>query len=173
MNTDGKMSFRDFVFPINPSFIRIFHSRKISRQKIPFGNNAVTDMGKNGRTISGEGEFCGENCIEDFERLKKVFETGGGGMLYIPSQKPIYAVFSSLELLAQDINGVIKYSFEFTESFEKSLNEHCTDIISDGKSSLWDISYRYSVRIEELLRLNPSVRRPDFLIEKGKRVTLC
>ena len=173
MNTDGKMSFRDFVFPINPSFIRIFHSRKIAHQKIPFGNNVVSDMGENGRTISGEGEFCGESCIDDFERLKKVFESGGGGMLYIPSQKPIYAVFTSLEMLAQDINGVIKYSFEFIESFEKSLNEHYTDIIADGKNSLWDISYRYGIKVDELIRLNPSVRRPDFIIEKGKRVALC
>ena len=173
MNTDGKMSFKDFVFPLNPTFIRIYYSRKISNQKIPFGSNAVRDMGENGRVISGEGEFCGKSCIEDFERLKKVFESGGGGMLYIPSQKPIYAIFSSLELLAQDRDGVIKYSFEFNESYDKIQNTQFSDIIADGKSSLWDISYRYGVRVDELLRLNPYVCRPDFTIEKGKRVTLC
>lgn len=173
MNTDGKMSFKDFVFPINPSFIKISHSRKLSKQKVPYGNNVVFDMGGNERTVSGEGEFYGDDCIETFEKLKKVFESGGGGILYIPSQRPVYAVFSSLEMLAEDIENTVKYRFTFTESFARNTYKQDYGYIADGKNSLWDISYKYGVCIETLLELNPFVCRPDSIIENGKRVTLC
>lgn len=173
MNTDGKMSYKDFIFPVNPSIIKISHTRKTNQQKIPYGNNIVSDMGKNCRVISGEGEFYGGDCIGTFLRLKEVFESGGGGMLYIPAEKPVYAVFNSLNVIAEDIQDVVKYSFEFTESFEKSADTEFLTCIADGKSSLWDIAYRYGRNVENLLKLNPSVRRPDFIIESGKRVILC
>lgn len=173
MNTDGKMSYKNFVFPVNPSLIRIVHTRKVNQHKIPFRNNNVSDMGGNCRTFIGEGEFYGENCNKVFSELKSVFESGGGGMLYIPSQKPIYAVFVSLDILAQDIEGVIKYSFEFVESFEKSVDIKPVTCIADGQSTLWDIAYRYDRTVEKLVELNPSIRRPDFIIEQGSRVILC
>ena len=173
MNTDGKMSYKDFIFPVNPSLIKISHTRKTTQQKIPYENNIVSDMGKNCRVIRGEGEFYGENCISTFLRLRSIFENGGGGMLYIPGEKPVYAIFSSLDIIAEDIEGVGKYSFEFTESFEKAVSTDDVSCIADGKSSLWDIAYKYDKSVENLIELNPSVRRPDSIIESGERVTLC
>lgn len=173
MNTDGKMSYKDFIFPVNPRIIKISHARKINRHNIPFGNDTVSDMGGNSRIITGEGEFYGENCMNDIEKFRAVFESGGGGILYIPSQKPIYAVFASLDIPAQDIENVIKYSFEFIESFEKVSEVKNLSCIADGKSSLWDIAYKYGKYVEELAELNPWILRPDCIIERGSRVILC
>lgn len=173
MNIYEKMSYKDFIFPTNPTVIKISDTRKTVQHKIPFSENIIKDIGKNSRTVSGEGEFYGENCIEDFNRLKRVFENGGGGMLYIPSQKPLYAIFSSLDFIAQDIEGTVKYNFEFIESFENRPNENILFCISDGNMTLWDISYKYNKAIEYLLKINPSVSRPDNKIKKGSKIILC
>ena len=72
MKTDGKMSYKDFIFPVNPYVIHVSHQRNITEHKIPFDKNIIFDMGENARVITGEGEFFGTDCINDFERLKKV-----------------------------------------------------------------------------------------------------
>lgn len=172
MKTDGKMSYKDFVFPVVPYAIRISEKRNISNRIVPYGGSVVEDLGKTARVISGEGEFYGENCIGDFIRLKSVMAKGGGGMLYIPSQSPVYAVFESLELICSDSEDVVRYSFRFTESFEKSdCIERC--IRGDGKSCLWDISYRYGIDIDSLVLMNPHIRRPDTEIKCSERINLC
>lgn len=173
MNTKGRMSYKDFIFPVNPSVIRITHKRKVAEQKIPYSYSKVFDLGEQSRIISGEGEFFGTDYISDFERLKKIFQSGGGGMLYLPSQKPIYAVFESLELLGQDIDGVIQYSFRFVESFDQKKESLVKVCISDGRKSLWDYSYRYGIDIETLVRINTDILRPDIPIRPGKKVKLC
>lgn len=173
MKTDGKMSYRDFIFPNNPEIIRITHSRKISKLSIANGFDYVEDFGGGYRIISGEGEFFGENAQNDFDSLKAVFEKGGGGMLYLPSQKPVYAVFESLELIGEDIDGVFKYKFRFAESFGKTAEHKEKFYYSDGESCLWDYSYQNNISIEKLLQLNPNVMRPDKAIPYGKRVFLC
>ncbi len=173
MKCNGKMSYRDFIFPVNPYLINVRESRTVAEQKIPYGGSIVSDMGVKGRIITGEGEFYGSGCDECFAGLKKVFEKGGGGMLYIPSQKPVYALFESLEMMARDVEGVIRYSFRFRESrvSERELKDKV--IISDGKHTLWDYSYESKVDIEILRELAPDIIRPDVLIEAGRRIYLC
>lgn len=173
MNTKGNMSYKDFIFPVNPYVINITHKKQVAEQKVPYAFSKVYDFGQRCRIISGEGEFCGTQSQSDFLKLKSVFESGGGGMLYIPSQKPVYAVFESLELIGKDIDGVIQYRFRFTESFDKIRSDIQKVCIADGKLSLWDYSYMYDLRIEELLSINPDVPRPDTVIQAGKKVHLC
>ncbi|MBR2177153.1 MAG: DNA circularization N-terminal domain-containing protein [Clostridia bacterium] len=173
MRADGKMSYKDFIFPVNPAVIRISHRRAISAEKVPYGNSVVNDLGIRHRVISGEGEFYGKDCISDFLRLKAVMDEGGGGMLYIPSQKPVYAMFETLELTGSDIEGVIGYKFVFIESFEKSISEREYITSGDGKSCLWDYSCQYGIGIDTLAALNPHIRRPDIPIESWKKVYLC
>ncbi len=173
MKTDGKMSYKNFIFPVNPYVIHISHQRNITEHKIPFEQNMISDMGKNARIITGEGEFFGTDCISDFHRLENVFHSDGGGMLYIPSQKPVYAVFDKLELVAQDTENVVKYTFRFTESFDKNKNSVWETCISDGVKCLWDYAYKYGIDIETLVKANPDILRPDISITHGKAVNLC
>ena len=173
MKAKGRMSFKDYVFPINPSVIRITHKRQVAINKIPGGLSKVEDLGIKGRIISGEGEFFGSECEKHFEELKELFDRGGGGMLYIPSQKPIYAVFENLELIGKDIEGLIKYGFEFAESFDKEHRDECAECIGNGQNTLWDFAYEYNTDVGELLELNPDISRPDISVPRGKRVRLC
>ena len=172
MKTDGKMSFKKYVFPVNPSVIKVIHRHRTAEHKIPYGLSNIQDLGDEGRIISGEGEFYGENCVNDFMQLKSVMAKGGGGMLYIPSQSPIYAVFENLELICSDIEDVVRYSFRFVESFE-NINQTERCIHGDGKSCLWDISYRYGIDIDSLVLMNPHIRRPDIEIRCSERINLC
>ena len=173
MKTDGKMSYKNFIFPVNPYVIHISHQRNITEHKIPFEQNIISDMGENARIITGEGEFFGTDCISDFHRLENVFHSNGGGMLYIPSQKPVYAVFDKLELIAQDTENVVKYTFRFIESFDKNKNSVSEMCISDGVKCLWDYAYEYGIDIETLVKANPDILRPDISITHGKAVNLC
>ncbi len=173
MNTNGHMSYKNFIFPVNPSVIRIVHSRTVSQQKIPFAQSKVSDLGEKARIISGEGEFFGPGCLDTFTRLQIVFHSQGGGMLYLPSQKPVFALFESLELIGEDVGNIIKYSFRFVESFDKQTDELVTRCIADGNHSLWDYSYLYGIDIETLVRINKDIYRPDMLISHGKKVFLA
>lgn len=172
MNCDGKMSFGDFIFPVNPYLIRVTHKRSVAEQKIPMSGSIVSDMGKMSRRISGEGEFCGESCADDFERLKRLYESSSAEMLYVPSQRPLYAVFEKLELIGEDIEGVIRYGFSFIESSDAP--EIRSKIkIADGRKCLWDYSFESGTDIAELIEHNPDVKRPDTPVPSGRRIRLC
>ena len=101
------------------------------------------------------------------------FEKGGGGILYIPSQRPVLAYFQELRMIAADIGRVVRYSFVFVECSGNPANERDTYIISDGVKRLWDHSYESGIDIEVLLELNPDVKRPDVPILPGRTVKLC
>ncbi len=173
MNCDGKMSFGEFVFPNNPQQIRITRSRNISEQRLIDDDSIVTESGMDSRRISGEGEFFGEDCAEQFASLRRLFEKGGGGILYIPSQRPMFAYFKELQMIAADIGRVIKYSFTFVERREglEKLPAACR--IADGVKSLWDYSYESGIDIDALIDLNPDVKRPDLPVERGRSVRMC
>ena len=173
MNCEGRMSFGDFVFPNNPQQISITRSRTVTEQRLMSEDGIVSEYGKGARIISGEGEFFGDDCTAQFARLRERFEKGGGGILYIPSQHPLFAYFRELRMMATDIAGVVRYSFTFVECSDASLRDRSTSIISDGKRSLWDYSYESGIDIWVLLELNPDIRRPDAAVAAGRSIRLC
>ena len=171
MNTDGKMSYKDFVFPINPSVIRIESDRKISRTECAGGFEITADAGEKAIVISGEGEFFGRDCIKDFDRLNS--KMGDAGILYLPSKKPILAFLESLEMICSDIEDVIGYKFRFIECSESRNHKNSQDIYGDDKKSLWDISYETGINIDILVQMNPHIRRPDIPVNGNERIKLC
>ena len=173
MNTDGKMSYRDFVFPVNPRVIHISRSKNIGVGITPYGKDSVKELGGGHRVVRGEGEFFGNNAVNDFLRLKRVFDESGGGVLYIPSQKPFYALAKSLELTASDIEGAVGYSFCFIESFENKAEEFPVLFIGNGKACLWNIAEMFGIAVELLITMNPQIKRPDIPVVAGERVRLC
>lgn len=172
MNCNGKMSFGDFIFPVNPSIIRVSRSRRVKSQPVTFGKTVVTDMGEDKTVISGEGEFFGGNAERDFALLSALLKKGGTEMLYVPSQRPIPACFEALELIGRDTQGVIFYSFRFVESRSGSPADR-SEIIADGTSSLFDYSFITGLSVGMLRSLNPGIKRPDIPVEAGRSVFLC
>lgn len=173
MNYNGKMSYKDFVFPVNPRSVHISTGRKVAVSEVPSGNDVVSDLGNGAAVISGEGEFYGSSAAEVFAQLRRVMTSGGCGMLYIPSQKPICAVAKKLDFTADDTEGLIRYSFVFVESFEKAVPDTGRMMYGDGKSSLWDISYKTGIDIDPLVRMNVHIKRPDIPIKAWEKVYLC
>ena len=173
MNCDGKMSFGAFVFPLNPYLLRITHSRTVTEAKTFYGAAAVSDMGGTVRRISGEGEFCGTDCIRQFAELQRLFENGGSDILYLPSQPPMLAVFESLTMTGRDIEGVIQYRFSFVEMPQPYRSRALTRKTADGSCCLWDYAYESGLSIETLRRLNPDIMRPDQPVPAGRSVYFC
>lgn len=173
MNCDGKMSFGAFIFRVNPQLLRISYSRTAAEATVPYGKRLVTDMDGSGRRITGEGEFYGEDCEEQFAALQRLFEAGGSDILYLPSQPPMLAVPVSLTLTGKDVGGVISYRFVFAESPVQGAAARLTRRVTDGRHCLWDYAYESGLPIETLRTLNPDVMRPDIAIPAGRRVYFC
>ncbi len=173
MRTDGKMSFKEYVFEQNPSMMTIAYNRNIVSRVMPNSKSDVQELGLKRRIISGEGTFFGEQCVEQSERLRTVFEQGGKGILYLPGQKPMVALFRSLEIRAVDMENVMEYRFVFDECESDATEPKLRMALGDGKQCLWDFAYRYGVDIDDLMEWNDDILRPDEVIPCGKEVRLC
>lgn len=173
MTTDGKMSYKNFIFPNNPAVIKISHSKNIAKINIPCDSQQIQEMGSQNRVITGEGEFFGSHSCQTFEKLREIFEEGSEGILYLPSQEPICAIFESLILIGEDIQDIIKYQFKFIETSKQIYQTEKHFIYADGNKCLWDYSYLHGISIEKLLKFNPDLIRPDRNIPFGKKVYLC
>ncbi len=169
MNTGGKMSFHQALFPQNPRELTIFSGRRCARTDVPGGEAFVEDAGKTPTVVSGEGEFFGEEGLRAFYALQEA-QGQGAGILYIPSRGPLRAVLEEWELMASDKAGVISYRFRFVEASDEE--EAPPAVLGDGRSCLWEIAGRYGRDVGELLRKNPQVSRPDAALPGGRRVLL-
>ncbi len=175
MNKKGRMSYKGFIFPVNPSVIKIRHSSRLVEDTIPFDADLVRDFGRRACEISGEGELIGSDCAEQFKRLREVFLEGGSGLLLLPVLEPFYAFFENLELIEEPSDELIRYGFVFFEDtsakhFENSPKQ---SHIAADEETLWDISYKYNVPVEVLLDNNPDIMRPDTVLNSGEVILLC
>ena len=171
MNKLGKMSFGGFVFPVTQEGIRIRQGNRVSGSSMQDGSGIISLTGKKPVVISGRGQFIGDGCTEYFEQLRGLMNSGG--ILYIPSQSPVYAYLVKLELVCEDMEGAVSYSFEFKCSKENDVRENRNFIYGNGESCLWDYAYNYVIEIDWLVRLNPHIRRPDIGVGGNERIFLC
>ncbi len=172
MDKNGRMSFKNFIFPVNPTVIRIAQKNNVTSVKVPFGKDIVSNLGSQLRIITGEGEFFGIDCTDQFEQLKKT-ASDGGGMLYLPSQKPVFAILESLEMKCSDIDNVIAYSFRFAETSPADTFINDFSVYGNGTDCLWDFSWNYHIDIDSLVSLNPHIKRPDIPVGVREKVRLC
>lgn len=129
-----------------------------------FNENAV---------IEGEGELYGNDCIEQFNALCRLFSSKNKGILSIGGIPSFEAYFTKLELLCEPKDNILTYSFEFSECSSKEKRDtKASFYIAQSNETLWDISYKCNVAVETLAKLNPQYKRPDS-VKKGDRVVLC
>lgn len=166
MNLES-MSYKGYTWKYNPKRLEITQDRNIKENILPFIGNSYQDFGNKKRIVKGVGEFFGEDCIEQYNELRDVFNKGGSGYLSIPSINSFLAVFYSLNLTRKSEPNVIEYSFEFWEEIPEDTT---TSLLKNtkyhsvlGGETMWTIAYKYGISINKLRELNPDIRRPEDL----------
>ncbi len=165
--------FKGYSWEHNPETLKITKSHRYSESDVAGGSTVLSGFGTRRRTVSGTGQLKGEDCIYQYTRLLKLQAGLDSGVLCLPDMKPFYAFFKSLELTCEPTPELITYSFEFVEDCSKNNSEkekYYHMVV--GSETLWDISFMYSVGIDELVALNPEIKRVDELAQ-GSKVRLC
>ena len=85
----------------------------------------------------------------------------------------LFAVLKKLELVCDDTENAVSYSFEFVGCRKNNADGLRRVIFGDDESTLWDYSFRFGLNIDTLVRLNPHIRRPDTEIKCSERINLC
>lgn len=167
------MRFRNFSWKFNPHSIKISSKKDIAEEHMPYGDNILQSIGRNCAVITGEGSFFGKDCFEQYRKLWSLYRENKDGILSIPEFMVMKAHFSSLTIIGDPTDNLISYKFTFIEVMN-SEREHLVFSIYQAKEneSLWDVSYKFNISVEELLRLNPKIRHP-FDVTTGDEVRLC
>ncbi len=166
MNLES-MSYKGYTWKYNPKRLEITQERNVKEHTLPFVGNSYQDFGNKKRIVKGVGEFFGEDCVQQYNELKSIFNEGGSGYLSIPSINSFLAIFYSLDLVRKNEPNVIEYSFEFWEEIPEnaaaSLLENVKYHSVSAGETMWTIAYKYGISISKLRELNPDIRRPEDL----------
>lgn len=165
------MRFKGFSWHHNPREITFECGRKVNEHKSPFGKAYIQDTGRNNMIVKGVGELYGTDCMEQFNSLLQLFKSGGQGVLAIPKLTPIYAIFESIKILGEPKPDVLTYSFVFREVMERKTDAKPLSYVAENET-LWDISRRFNISIDELVALNIHIKRPDIVLD-GSVIKLC
>lgn len=84
MNKLEKMSYKGYSFATNPSVIKIRHRARVTKNSVPFQAENTVSFGRKACEISGEGELVGYDCEKQFAEIRKLFLSGGSGLLLLP-----------------------------------------------------------------------------------------
>ncbi|MBQ9742437.1 MAG: LysM peptidoglycan-binding domain-containing protein [Ruminococcus sp.] len=166
------MRFDGYEWLHNPLSVEISHKRVLVCDLLPKVGRDTEDMGRDCMVVSGKGELYGKDCMEQYSQLEKKYLQGKTGVLTIPGLMPLRARFSRLTVLAADTPDLLTYSFEFVEEHSLPHEKTNTEYICREGDTLFDIAHSFGTTVDELVRLNPHLRRPDELTA-GKAVRLC
>lgn len=168
------MRFGKFVWRRNPETLQVEYQRNVKRLTLPQVGEALQDLGRQRRAVTGNGSFLGKDAAADFERLAAVFREGKSQILCIPGAAPFRAVFASLQMLGEARPNAVRYSFLFLEDEEPAEDD---GILRDeyavcGKGdTLWHVANRYATTVDVLRQCNPQIQWPNRLAE-GTKVKL-
>ena len=184
--TLSPMRFKTFVWPHNPRVYSITMERKIAVHKIPFGRHYLQSLGQTRRVMKGEGEFAGPRAYDTFRELGTLFYEETPGTLVHPLWMTTTAWFAALELRQEPRRDYVAYSFEFWEVMPNGNTTALSAVtVSSAETAagqgewhtvvlgdtLWGLSYRYGVPLNQIIALNPDIRNPN-LIYVGQRVRI-
>lgn len=169
----AKIRFKGYEWEHNPETLKVVTEENISEHKLPYGTSYTSKNSTKCRVVTGGGKFAGYDCIAQFNELLKLQKKPLSGVLTLPEQKPFYAYFKKLELKCEPTDNVVSYSFEFLEDSEKNYTykEKTYHTVESGET-LWDIAFNYNENIDELVKLNPEIKRVDEL-DEGSSVRIC
>ncbi len=158
------MRFCKKPFADNLTSLSISGTKDIKKIRLCGGENVIQNFGRRPRVISGCGELHPPAAEKEMRRMRGMFSAGDRGVLVIPGYEPFFAVLNSLVFEAREDGAAVNYSFEFCEIERgKKSSEICLYHKASENDNLFTIARQYSSSVEELLRLNPGVARPDRL----------
>ncbi len=167
------MRFNGYTWHHNPKTLEIASEKKVVKIQLPYADDAFINFGEKPIRISGVGELYGDDCIEQYKKLKSVYKRGEGAILCLPKFPAFYACFDKLSLTAKPSASVLEYGFSFSILKERpECDVKIKEVVCEENTSLWDISYTYGVDIETLVKLNGHIMFINDL-KKGVCVKLC
>lgn len=166
------MRFKGVEWHHNPAEISFECDKQVNELKSPNGGSYIQNAERRNMLVRGKGQLFGEDCLEQFDRLFRLFRQGGSGVLAIDRLEPVFAVFESLKISGEPKPDVLEYEFVFREIMEKKQKSKPSVYAVKEGESLWDVSYTTGIGIDALVLLNPEIKRPDALTE-GFEVRLC
>lgn len=158
----------------NPAQLSVSGKNHIREYASPCFEADSESLGTDLRRISGEGEFSGSDCIEQYRALERLQRSQKRAKLILPHMQPLYAYLKELAVTAKPVDDALFYRFVFVEAQSPRLSEPFSEyyVTVSETESLWDISYSYAVPIERLVALNPQLPLIDGL-SRGERVRIC
>lgn len=168
------MRYAGFTFLHNPSKLTIEEKSNIVSLISPCAPPDSVRLGRGLRTVSGEGELYGADCLEQYRRLAALCEREEKGLLSLPKLPPMTAYLKELRLTAEAQEDLVSFAFTFTETQGEQSAVTADSIYtvrSDGES-LWDIAYLHGLSIDRAVELNPHIRMIASL-RAGEKVRLC
>lgn len=167
------MRFSGHTWHHNPKSLEISSGKKVVKIELPFADDVVTSFGEKPIKIKGVAELYGEDCLAQYEKLKRIYEKGECSVLCLPKLPPIYACFESLTLLATSKKDVLTYSFTFTEYSNGKKSEYKDEFVTVKRGqTLFHIANECDVKVEKLVELNPQIMFINDL-KAGERVRVC
>ena len=97
------MQFRNFIWPNEPSSLRVTSRRRTALLEEPGGGWTLQDLGTAARTVTGEGVFFGETAYESLRTLEALLGT-------------LQAVLTELEGEQEPRENFVRYRFTFVEA---------------------------------------------------------
>ena len=113
---NAPMRFDGMSLRHNPERLTISEKSNIREYKSPCCESDSVSLGQELRRIEGEGEFCGTDCIEQYQALERLQRSKKKSKLVLPHMQPIYAYLKELSMTAKPINDVLSYRFVFIEA---------------------------------------------------------
>ena len=184
------MRYKSYTWPHNPRVYSIDYRRTMAVHKNPFQGYQLQDLGTSYRVMEGEGEFVGAGAYTEFQRLASVFYSKGPGLLVHPLWQAANTYFVALRLEQAPRPDYVRYSFQFWEENSQygGLAAQTAGPVRSGETgaggrsqpvyhtvargeTLWALSSRYGVKLEELTALNPQIKNPN-LIQAGQEVRI-
>lgn len=163
------MRFKGYTMHHNPESLKITEAKDVKEFVTPYTTNSIQDLGRKARVVTGEGVLYGNKFLTEYKELVKLYSLSGSGALSLPGFSPFMADFTSLSVTSQPQDNYLKYRFTFVEDIEAgfNINDTSKNIYEPDNETLWDISYKLNLPIENLLILNPKIKRPDIALTEN------
>lgn len=158
----------------NPKTLKITRSKKINSVGLVGGSSKLSNVCDNVSSISGTGEIYGSDCFLVYEKLLRMCFKNTADILAVPELGAFRAVLEDISVLAEPKENFLSVAFTFraVSSGKTPVRILPEQYVKAGEGeSLWDIAYACGVPVEQLVKLNPQIRK-ILDLKKGEEVRI-